>query len=193
MKKLFLLLFTLCALQLSAQTFHFAPRIGMNVANLTNSDADSRIGLNIGFAGEMALTPMFSIESGLYYSMQGAGTNDFKLNVDYINLPILTKVYAYRGLNFFGGPQLSFKTSAKVKAGSVSVDTPDGLIKGFDTGLQVGAGYQFDMGLQLSASYTYGLIGIMNTDKASQLVGEHLDKNDNGNNSVFQINVGWRF
>lgn len=193
MKKLFLLLFTLCALQLSAQKFHFAPKMGMNITNLTNSESDSRIGLNIGFAGEMVLTPMFSIESGLYYSMQGAKEDGMKLNVDYINLPILAKVYAYQGLNFFGGPQLSFKTSAKGKAGSITVDMPDGLIKGFDTGLQIGAGYQFDMGLQLSASYTYGLIGIVDTDKVSKLSGFDVSSDENTHNSVFQINVGWRF
>jgi hypothetical protein len=193
MKKILFLLFALCALQLSAQEFHFAPKIGMNVANLTNSDSDSRIGLNIGFAGEMALTPIFSLESGLYYSMQGAKADNIKFNIDYINLPILAKVYAYQGLNLFAGPQFSFKTSSKVKTGSVSVDLPDGLIKGFDTGLQFGAGYQFDMGLQLSASYTYGLIGVMNIDKAKQLSGDDFSSGDNGNNSVFQINVGWRF
>ncbi|WP_085537801.1 porin family protein [Massilibacteroides vaginae] len=193
MKKLILLFFTLCALQVSAQKFHFAPRIGMNIANVTNSDSDSRIGLNIGFAGEMVLTPKFSLESGLYYSMQGAKEDNIKLNIDYINLPILAKVYAYEGLNFFAGPQLSFKTSAKGKTGAVTVDMPSGLIKGFDTGLQIGAGYQFDMGLQLSASYTYGLIGVMDLDKAKNITGGYVGDDENGNNSVFRINFGWRF
>lgn len=193
MKKLFLFLFMLCALQINAQEFHFAPRLGMNIANLTNSGADSRIGLNVGFAGEMMLNPTFAIESGLYYSMQGAKEGDLKLNIDYINLPILAKYYAYQGLNFFAGPQLSFKASSKVKAGSISVDTPDGMIKNFDLGLNIGAGYQFDMGLQLSASYTYGLIGVLDTDVASEIAGISLKSKDNGNNSVIRINVGWRF
>lgn len=195
MKKLVLGLFALCAiLQVNAQEIHFTPKVGMNIANLTKSDAGSRIGLNVGIAGEMLVAPSFAVESGLFYSMQGAKEGDVKLSVDYIKLPILGKYYAYQGLNFFAGPELGFKTNSKIKTMGVSVDTPSGLIKGFDMGLSIGAGYQFDMGLQISASYTYGLIGIMDMDKAREIVGSNgLDLGDNSHNSVFSITAGWRF
>ncbi len=193
MKKLFLSLVIFCTLQVSAQTFHFAPKAGVNIANVTNSGADSRIGLNVGFTGEMELSPVFSVESGVYYSMQGCKLDDVKFNLDYINVPVLAKVYAYQGLNFFAGPQLGFNTSSSVKMDGVSVDMPDGFMKKVDLGVCLGAGYQFDMGLQLSASYTYGLIGIFDENKISSLLGGIDLDGENAHNSVIQISLGWRF
>lgn len=194
MKKLFLLLITCCAVSVHAQDFHFAPKVGMNIANVINSDGDSRVGLNVGFAGEMMLSPTLSVESGVFYSMQGFKYDDaVKMNLDYINIPILMKGYVYEGLNLFAGPQLGFKTNSKIKVSDISIDTPDGLIKNVDLGISAGIGYQFDMGLQLSASYTYGLIGIIDKDKISSLVDDIDFDSGNGHNSVIQINLGWRF
>ena len=60
MKKLVLLLFVaLISIQISAQEFHFIPRIGFNLANTyPESFADMRPGVNVGVAGE---NPLFQI------------------------------------------------------------------------------------------------------------------------------------
>ena len=59
------------AFQVSAQDFHFLPKIGLNLANMTNSDGSMKPGLNVGVAAEFPINPRFSVEPGIYYSMQG--------------------------------------------------------------------------------------------------------------------------
>ena len=71
MKKIALLLLLFVVFQANAQEFHFIPKIGLNFANMTNSDgASMKAGLNIGVAGEVMMTNNLAIEPG-YYSMQG--------------------------------------------------------------------------------------------------------------------------
>ena len=50
MKKIALLLLMFVAFQVSAQDFHFLPKIGLNLANMTNSDGSMKPGLNVGVA-----------------------------------------------------------------------------------------------------------------------------------------------
>lgn len=91
MKKLVLLLFVaFISVQISAQEFHFIPRIGFNLANTyPESFADMRPGVNVGVAGEVRFSKLFALEPGVYYSMQGyrykyKGETS-KLDIDYLN------------------------------------------------------------------------------------------------------------
>lgn len=204
MKKSLLLLLLFVAFQVSAQEFHFIPKIGLNMANMTNSDgASMKAGLNIGVSGEVMMTNNFAIEPGIYYSMQGfkvkeSGTTA-KLKNDYLNIPILLKGYVYEGFNLFAGPQLGFKVSSKVKASdsgtSVSTDALSDWFKTFDFSLVVGAGYQTSMGLLFSLSYNVGLTNTLNKDNiASAIPGvSSSDIDGKSRNGVLQLNVGWRF
>lgn len=49
MKKIALLLLMFVAFQVSAQDFHFLPKIGLNLANMTNSDGSMKSGLPPSF------------------------------------------------------------------------------------------------------------------------------------------------
>lgn len=62
MKKIALLLLMFVAFQVSAQDFHFLPKIGLNLANMTNSDGSMKPGLNVGVAAEFPINPQFSVE-----------------------------------------------------------------------------------------------------------------------------------
>ncbi len=201
MKKLILLLVCLVSLGIQAQEFHFIPKVGMNIANMTNSDgADPRIGLNIGVNGEFVLTERFSLEPGVYYSMQGAKKSESgvtaTLKNDYVNIPVLGKVYAYKGLNFFAGPQIGFLVNSKASGSysgiSVDVDTKDAF-KTVDFALVFGAGYQTDLGLNFSVNYNLGLANTFDTG-SFDFGGQPINmEGENSKNSVFQVNVGWRF
>lgn len=133
MKKIVLLLMLFVAFQVSAQEFHFIPKVGLNLANMTNVDGSVRPGLNIGIAGEMVLTERWSVEPGIYYSMQGTKISmngiDYKAKLDYLNIPIYAKAYLYQGLYAFAGPQFGFnvrdKTSASRNETSKNIDLKD--------------------------------------------------------------------
>lgn len=211
MKKISLFLLCFIALHASAQEFHFMPKVGLNLANATNTEMGTRAGLNVGVGAEVMLSSVFALESGVYYSMQGArqkigGLNEelegavVKLNLDYINIPVYAKGYVYKGLHIFGGPQLGFNIKAKgglfMNRSSVMGDMKESF-KPIDVSLALGVGYQFDPGFFFSMNYNIGLPGMMKYRVVIEVDGVVTDLDISGkynaHNSVFQLNAGWRF
>lgn len=192
MKKIVFLLLLCVACCMNAQEFHLIPKVGLNLANTTGEvDSKVRPGLNIGLGGDVMLTERFGIETGVYYSMQGSkykgGGVSYTDKLDYINVPVYAKEFIYKGLYVFGGPQFSFNVNSENKSSSDYGTTVIGMnvIRKFDCGVGFGAGYQFERGLLISLNYNIGLINV-NKSWAS-------DSNPKANNSVVQLNVGWRF
>lgn len=202
MKKIALLLFALITLQVSAQDFHFMPKIGLNLANMANNEGSMKPGLNIGVAAEFPLSSQFAIEPGIYYSMQGTKESEGgfagKIKNDYLNIPIYAKAYLYKGLYAFAGPQFGFLVNSKAKASiggaEVSIDAKK-VFQTFDCSLGIGLGYQFDLGLLVSMNYNIGLTNTLK-DGTLEFAGakEKVDwGGEKSRNGVLQINLGWRF
>ena len=80
----------------SSTSVSIIPKVGLNVADLTKSDGDARIGLATGAEFEFRFTPMFSLTLGGIYSQQGEKDAEF----DYFNLPVLANVYVPFLLDF---------------------------------------------------------------------------------------------
>lgn len=166
--------------QHSVGSFNIQPKIGMNVANLTdNNGSDARIGLAAGIEGEYQATDLLSLSVGAIYSQQGAkydiGNDSFTQKLDYINVPIMANVYVTKGLAVKLGVQPGFKVNddwgnsnapAAFKAKSVDFSIP------------VGISYEFS-NVQLDARYNWGLTKVYDGDKSK--------------NSVFQITLGYKF
>jgi hypothetical protein len=83
------------------------PKIALNVADLTDTEGGSRVGLGLGAEFEFQISPIFSMSAGAIYSQQG--NEDAKL--DYINIPILANVYVTRGLAVKVGLQPEFNVN----------------------------------------------------------------------------------
>lgn len=189
MRKFSFLLLLFVALSASAQEFHLIPKIGLNLANITNADGEMKPGVNVGLATEIRFNETFALEPGIFYSMQGSKDSEdsysAKIKNDYINIPIYAKAYLVKGFHAFAGPQFGFLTRSKTCVSDfdtdVTTDTKDAFNK-FDFSLGVGVGYQFDMGLNVSMNYN---IGITDTLKDND--------DDSCRNGVLQFNVGWRF
>lgn len=190
MKKSIVCVLFLIVLQVHAQEFHFIPKIGINLANISHSAGNMKAGLNLGVAGELMILDGFAVESGVYYSMQGTKTGvagiKYTDKIDYLNIPVYAKLYMYDGLHIFIGPQFGFnvreKVTGSVSASDSSITLPLDVIKTFDCSLGFGLGYQFDLGLLVSANYNLGFTNLYKTDV-----------NDKSKNGVLQVNVGWRF
>lgn len=195
MKKMFLAVAMMLAsvatfAQNEAGQITIQPKIGLNIANITDADdANARIGLAAGAEFEYGVTKMFGISAGLIYSMQGAKTTvegdyediDCTMKLDYLNIPILANVYVAKGLAIKLGVQPGFKLSSKLKGegngNSVEVDLDEG-VKGFDLSIPVGLSYQYQ-NFVLDARYNFGVTKI-------------VDDSDS-KNSVFQITLGYKF
>lgn len=171
--------------QYSAGDFTIQPKIGLNCSNLTDysedGDTDWKAGLAVGVEAEYHIKHWFGISAGLMYSQQGTkgeltSNKDAKLNMDYLNVPILANFYVAKGLALKAGVQPGFKVSSKVKYDGVSVDA-DG-VKSTDWSMPIGISYEY-AGFVLDARYTLGL-----TDAI---------KNVDAKNQVFQLTFGYKF
>lgn len=165
--------------------FTLQPKIGMNVASLTNCDGcDPRIGLAAGVEAEYQATDIFSVSAGLIYSMQGNKAKEdgvtLKTKLDYINIPILANVYVTKGLAVKLGVQPAFNVSDKQKlsGGKASVEAEDVGAESFDFSIPVGLSYEYN-NVVFDARYNFGVTNI-------------ADGGDS-KNSVFQFTLGYKF
>lgn len=170
---------------------------GVNFASVTGDDfdsPDSRTSFNAGIVAEVPYSERFSLQAEVFYSGQGfevedinlAGvninTNKVEYQLDYIQVPLLAKVYLIEGLNVYAGPQIGFKVNEEIDYESGDVNVDDTLLpeaQDFDFSGTVGAGYKFDNGFFVDARYNYGF---------SDLV-----KDTKSHNSVIQAGVGFMF
>ena len=214
MKKLFMIAaMAVATLAVNAQskmkagTWSIQPKAGATITSITNlngyetDDANVYVGGTIGGEVEYQIDNRFSVAAGVGYIMQGkqwadvsyGGTKveDNKIELGYINVPIVANFYAFKGLAFKAGVQFAFLTNAKDKytitnggsETSVSVDMKDGC-NTFDFSIPVGVSYEFDNHIVIDARYN---IGVTKVNKDS-----HPGAKD-CHNSVFLATVGYKF
>ena len=162
--------------QAEAGTLTLKPLVGINVANITDDDGDAKVGLAAGAELGYQLNESFAVTAGAIYSMQGAKSEGVKLNLDYINIPILANYYITKGLAVKAGIQPAFKVKSEAKADVVSVDM-DGF-KSFDLSIPVGLSYEVS-DFVIDARYNWGISKVL----------EGFDSK----NTVFQFTVGYKF
>ena len=162
--------------QAEAGTLTLKPLVGINVANITDGNGDAKVGLAAGAELGYQLNESFAVTAGAIYSMQGAKNDGYKLNLDYINIPILANYYITKGLAVKAGIQPAFKVKSEAKADVVSVDM-DGF-KSFDLSIPVGLSYEVS-DFVIDARYNWGMTKVL----------EGFDNK----NTVFQFTVGYKF
>ncbi len=166
--------------QQEAGTVTLQPKVGLNVSTTTGDGAKAKVGFIAGVEGMYQLSDAFGVSAGLSYSMQGAKAKEDsngKINLDYINIPILANYYVTKGLAIKAGIQPGILVSAKAKYQSVSVDIKSDC-NTFDLSIPVGASYEIS-NFVIDARYNFGLTEIMDGGSAK--------------NSVFCITVGYKF
>lgn len=172
----------------------FGVKGGVNFATITGDDFDSpnsRTSFHVGLLAEFPISPMFSLQAEALYSGQGfesnvdgglvGGDGNIEYQLDYINVPILAKVYVVEGLSLEAGPQFSFKVNEEIDSdpnddpGDTDLDEAES----FDFGLAGGLTFQTNMGLFATGRYTIGLTDIIQDVDAK--------------NAVFQLGIGYKF
>lgn len=165
----------------------FGLKGGYNLASVRNSDGnetDERQGFHVGFFGESNINNFLALQMELTYSQQGyiVENSNFKLTqkIDYLNVPLMLKLYPTKTFYLEAGPQIGYVISHKENidtfiGGSNSNFDPQSL----DWGANVGLGFKSETGLILGARYHYGL---------GKLYEESNEFND-----VLQISLGFVF
>lgn len=197
MKKLILtsiiLLFGVCYMnaQINSDEVQWGAKAGANFSSVTGDDvkkAKSIVDFNIGLLAEVPLSEQISLQPEVLYSRQGfkISENDFgkaTYNLDYIQVPVLVKVYLAEGLNIHAGPQIGFNIHEDMDIetdwGDVNIDTEDSDVKDISFDVAAGLEYKFDGGFFVNARYNYGITKLADDFDA--------------HNSVFQIGGGFMF
>ncbi len=163
---------------------HFGLKAGLNVASVNvenGTDLDSKASFHVGGLAHIHVSPHFAVQPELVFSGQGGeANNNVKLNLGYVNVPVMFQYMTGTGFRLEAGPQLGFMLSAKTKSGNTTVDVKDNY-KTVDFGLGLGAGYKFmDSGFGIDARYNFGISSFNEGTTDLQ-------------NRVFQVGVFYQF
>ena len=182
-------------------TVTLQPKVGVNVACLTDEDdTQARVGFTGGVELGYQVTNKFALTGALMYSQQGAKADYDELTgtmkLDYINIPILANVYVAKGFALKAGIQPAFNVNKKITVGGISMDIEDAYeqgtgervkVKSFDFSIPMGLSYEIN-GLVFDARYNLGLSKIVDGFKYEGVKVQPDDKN-----SVFQLTIGYKF
>ena len=174
------------------------PMAGGTLTNLVGKDAtgySSKVGLVAGAELAYQLSPKLALSGGALYSMEGCKTNKStkpKINLEYVNVPILANYYLARGLAVKAGLQPCFLTRARINAdGGIysDIDIHD-MFHAVDLSVPVGLSYEvrnfvvdarYNIGLTKATKSSYSAFGDNYTDEPNSI-----------RNSVFQLTIGYK-
>ena len=169
----------------------FGVKGGVNFATVVGDDfdsPDSRTSFHVGLVTEFPISEMFSIQAEALYSgkgfdfdFEGPEGDNVELQLGYIDVPVLAKIYVTKGLSIEAGPQFSFLVNEEIDSEPNSDDGDLDLdeAESFDFGIAAGLTFQTEMGLFATGRYSYGLTDVYpDTDV---------------HNTVFQLGIGYKF
>lgn len=191
MKKLFLAMITFVWVGVvQAQTeITIGPKLGWNITNISNmSESKNKMSFSVGGFAEFKFNDFLALQPELLYSRQGFRLKDdgvkSHIRVNYLNIPILAKLYVLEGLSVDLGPQLGFALNgkSKTKYNGTTVKNKITNVNTCDVSFAVGLSYEYEA-FMVSARYNIGLTNVIDKD----------DAGGNNKNHVFQLSVGYRF
>jgi len=150
-----------------AQHNNFGIKGGLNaysIYNDNNASADTKIGFHLGLISHIHLGNQFALQPELIFSTQGAQFTDdgtpTKLNLNYVNVPILFQYMFDNGFRLMAGPQLGFLASAKSEVNNVNTDVKDNFKK-VELAFGIGMSYVHpSTGFGVDGRYNFGLNNI---------------------------------
>ncbi|ARV07021.1 hypothetical protein BTO04_10120 [Polaribacter sp. SA4-10] len=162
---------------------------GYNVSSVSfdgTSETERLHGFHLGIYVESYIGKYISVQPEILYSQQGYKMIDedgtFTQKLDYLNVPLMLKLYPMKSFFLEAGPQVGFSISHKETYDSDFIfgDTSRELEpNNFDWGVNLGAGFKSDAGFTLAARYHIGQNDIYDEDKPK--------------NRLWQISVGFEF
>ena len=184
MKNFTLLVFTLLLSTSSfSQGIDLGIKAGATFANLTDvTDASTKTGFVGGAFVTIKFSDKIAIQGDLLYSQQGVELDVDKINLDYINFPLVLKYYIIKRINIQAGPQ--FGTVINDSLGGFLGSNID--FNSFDVTGVVGIGVDLPLNFRITGRYGFGLSDISFSDNDFSI-------DTNSKNSVFSLTAGFSF
>lgn len=193
MKNLILIfsLFLFTVLTVRAQeSVVFGAKAGVNFTNMNSdsfSDNNSLTGLHLGLLAEVPVTNRFSIQPEVLYSTMGTSADEIMLGgssprtteykLDYIQVPVLAKVYLTQSLSLEAGPSFNFLVNEEIGGDETDLGSS------FEFGGAVGASYKFRGGFFADVRYFNGFTDAIDSENYTNSI----------KNNGFQVGVGFMF
>ncbi|MBI1767502.1 MAG: PorT family protein [Bacteroidetes bacterium] len=166
---------------------------GLNFANVNATQSagttyNNRTGYHFG-AFTLIKLGKIGIQPEVLFSKQGTkysySTTNVDANFDYVNIPVILKLYTVAGINLQVGPQIGFLSGGDIKSTTSGATTTQGaanFVKSSDLSIALGAGWDLPMGLSIDARYNLGVSDNNNVTGSS----------GNVKNQVIMVSVGYR-
>lgn len=148
----------------SAQSFNLGIKGGLNLYTIggdNDGSYDYKPSFHIGLLGHIHMSDNFALQPELVFSAQGAKYGgDQKLDLNYINVPVLFQYMFDNGFRLEAGPQVGFLVSAEADGTDIK-DNFDGT----DVGIAIGMSYVNPASnFGYDVRYNHGLTNINEND-----------------------------
>ena len=181
MKKLIVAVITLfIGPTVFSQEIDLGVKAGVNFSQISGIDnLSNKTGFQAGVFAGIKFTDRIGIQADVLYSQQGAEFDAGKFDLNYVNIPVVAKIYLIKGLNLQAGPQFGLIVKDEVYqpgngGGLFKEDAEKSDISGI-----VGAGYDFPFGIRLDARYSFGFTDALGYTESK--------------NNVFSAALGYSF
>ncbi|HLS12366.1 MAG TPA: porin family protein [Flavobacteriaceae bacterium] len=165
----------------TAQELDLGLKVGANFAEFSDvkgADLSNKTGFQIGAFAAIRMGNV-AIQPELLYSQQGAKFNHEKIELDYVNVPVMLKYYLIQGLNLQVGPQFGFVVNDNIgKVFNEIAESND-----FDVSGLVGVGLDLPFGIRLDGRYNFGFSDAIKSNSGGP----------SAKNSVFTLSIGYSF
>lgn len=173
-------------------------RAGVNVATLSNINADFKTDFYAGGIVSLHLGQRYTLQPELTYTRQGANNVTFvddetgdptgqeNVTIQYLSLGVINKFYFVEGFHGLIGPSLDMKIGKNFPR----IDFDDDDYGGVDLGISLGLGYTLPIGLTLEGRFKSGMLDAFNND---YFLGMFDDPDNISLNRVFQLGVSYSF
>ncbi len=184
-------------------------KAGLNLANLTfdesELDSSNKTGFTAGLMVEIPVAKNFSIQPELLYSQQGTKisfsdqevTNSnykSKIDLNYLNIPVMLKYYVLKGLSLQAGPQIGIllKANNEYRDNFLGYENYENLdlkeySTGIDTSVNLGLGYQIKDKFYTDLRYNISYSNVFKESDVNYVINRDMK------NRVFQITIGYFF
>lgn len=187
---------------MSAQEYvMFGAKGGVNFSTLSGdgvnawNDPNGRTSFHLGLLAEIPLSERFSIQPEVLYSGQGydlasrENANDIEYQLEYINVPVIAKIYVFEGLALEVGPQVGFLVKSEIDynpsgQNQGDVNLSEDQFNKVDFSAALGASYKFRGGFFVNGRYNIGL---------SEIYDDSVITGADAKHSVIQAGVGFMF
>lgn len=186
---LLLLTFVVATTASFGQNVSFGVKGGLNFSNIDVKQPGATYESRSGWHGGAFMLMKFGqvgIQPEVIFSKQGSSvkystSKNVDSNFDYLNIPVIIKLYTVGGINLQVGPRFGFLTNEPEVKDPYTNEYIKNAYKKSDVSLALGVGWDTPIGLNLDFRYNLGLTEI--NDSASLNAAK---------NQVWQVSAGFR-